>query len=392
MKKIQEITSFQDISSLILQGFERWREYGEVTSRMDAEGNLIIFDYLSTAGHKSPWNWFELHSRGVIFDLHTGELIARPFDKFFNLLEGGRRPHYEAHITHTTTKHDGSMGSIFYDPYLKKLRVATRGSFESPQAIWATNYLDTRVDGVTYRDIVKSITEYNLTPIVEIIYPENRVAVDYKGREDLILLAIRNYKTGNYLPFFPDVYEWAYKHNFDLTEFHNFNDLTAILEQTGNITNMEGWVVYFSDGNLFKIKGDEYLYLHKLIAGISFKNVLNAIRHNYLGKYMLEIPEEFRQDVQAYVDSIEVRKSEIEQEVQSLHETVLATVDYSLPKPRKQYALEAQRTMKRGLQKYKGILFNLFDDKDTDELIYDIILEEHKDDFKGENKNDDEDN
>lgn len=240
-----ELQSISEIQKLATQGFENWLLYGDVN--VTRKGDLLLFDY-TTAAH---WNFFECVSRGLIINRKTGEVVARPFDKFFHWLEGGRVS--KGHIISITEKVDGSLGILLRDK--GKYHITTRGSFESAQGQWATEFLNTHFDLADLPD--------ELTSLFEIIYPENQIVVDYGQREDLILLAARNRFTGEYLPFFPEIYELAQKYGFSLPKVYQFNNIADIFVATGkNETNYEGWVVEFSDGQRFKFKLDWYVEMH----------------------------------------------------------------------------------------------------------------------------------
>ena len=80
---MDEINSIDDIISLAQSGFTEWRKYGYVTVRK--QDDLLIFNYNTKAQYEGNWNFFERVSRGLIINHKTGEVVARAFDKFFQL-------------------------------------------------------------------------------------------------------------------------------------------------------------------------------------------------------------------------------------------------------------------------------------------------------------------
>ncbi len=261
MNILQTIDNIQDIQKLTIAGFKDWRHYGHVSVKI--KDDLILFNYNTMAMIQARWNFFERVSRGSILNWNTGEIVARGFDKFFNWLEGGRKA--QGHIVTVTEKVDGSLGILYRSQ--NSYQIATRGAFDSEQAVWATHFLNQQYRLAGLDD--------SLTLIFEIVYPENRIVVDYQERQDLVLLAARNRHTGEYLPFFPDVYNIAAQYGFSLPRIYPFVEIKHIIEQTGTLdVNTEGYVVEFSDGSRWKFKGDRYLEMQKLIMGLTFKNVL----------------------------------------------------------------------------------------------------------------------
>jgi RNA ligase len=341
-----EIVSITDIQNLVKRGFNDWKRYGEVN--VFRKDDLLLFNYTTKAQYEGRWNFFETVSRGLIIQRKTGEIVARPFDKFWNWLERGRRA--RGHIVTVTEKLDGSLGILYR--HKGEYRFATRGSFEGIQAEWATKYLQ------TYFDI--NDLPHELTLLFEIIFPDNRVVLDYGGREDLVLLAARNRHTGDYLAFFPDVYNLAQRYGFSLPQTYQFNDVAEIIARAGAIdATQEGWVVEFSDGSRFKFKGDRYLELSKIISGLTFKNVLLAVSSGTLDQIREIVPDEFLNQVERWAAEIQTTVDTMKQEVGRVFE--------SAPKEsRKDYALRI-REYHPSLSSY---LFALYDGRELEPLIY----------------------
>ena len=161
---------------------------------------------------------------------------------FFNWSEGTRIS--SAPIVSVMEKVDGSLGVLYRlgDEY----RIATRGSFDGEQALWATQYLQSNYD---LGDLPE---EYTL--LFEIVYPENRIVVDYGEREDMVLLAIRNRFTGNYLPL-DTVREVGTKYGFSVPEIYEIQGVDTLIEQIHQFgSDVEGYVVEFADGQRFQVQ------------------------------------------------------------------------------------------------------------------------------------------
>lgn len=340
------ISEIGDIQRLVVEGCTDWKQYGEVVVR--PFGDLLIFNYTQAAQYAHRWNLFEQVSRGLIINARTGEVVARPFDKFFNWFEGGRKA--DGHIVTITEKMDGSLGILYRDG--GRYAIATRGSFDSDQALWATRFLN------EYYDLRGLPDEWTL--LLEIVYPQNRVVVDYQGAEELVLLAIRNRSTGEYLPFFPTVFETAEAFGFSIPRTYQFNNVTDIMAAAAVLDEKtEGWVVEFSDGQRFKFKGDKYLELHRLIFGLSFKNTLAAVASGTVAYVREQIPDEFLGQFNAWVE-------EIEATVRTIQVEVAAALDAAPKDSRKEFALWV-RANHLPLAPY---LFAALDGKPVEPMIY----------------------
>jgi RNA ligase len=140
----------------------------------------FILNYTEKCTWDEEWNEVTLQCRGMIVHSETYEIIARPLRKFFNH-DQPQAPqlHLDDQVM-VFDKADGSLGILYRLPDAE-MAVATRGSFTSDQALWATNWLKER--GTT-----DALWRSNWTYLFEIIYPENRIVVDYRGFEGLGLL------------------------------------------------------------------------------------------------------------------------------------------------------------------------------------------------------------
>lgn len=150
------------------------------------EDDLYIYNYTQRCQFDRHWTPETLICRGLILD-KSGKIIARPFKKFFNLSEhqADDMPDIPLEDFNAYKKLDGSLGILYWindTPY-----IATRGSFVSEQAIWATK-------------IFRKFANYNFfqreyTYLFEIVVSWNRIVVQYDW-EGLALLAIIKTKDG----------------------------------------------------------------------------------------------------------------------------------------------------------------------------------------------------
>lgn len=350
-----EIESIFQISLLAVAGETDWKQYGDVNTQTD--GDLIIFNYSQKAIYEARWNFFERVSRGLIINKRTGEIVARPFDKFYNWMEGERTS--SGRIVTITEKMDGSLGILYRDN--GHYGIATRGSFTSDQAIWATKFLNTfyNLDGLPM--------DYTL--LFEIVYPENRVVVDYQNSCDLYLLAIRHRFTGAYLPY-QEVRRVASMYNFPTPLVFQFERIEDVIKRLPALNaNQEGYVVEFSDGQRFKFKGAKYLELHRLISGLSFKNTLAAVASGTIDNIRSQIPEEFLEQFNGWVEEIEEGRSAVSEKVRAIYEESPKT-------SRKDFALWISEHFP---PVYHPYLFAMFDNRDITPLIYKHAFRDRKD-------------
>lgn len=170
--------NIQDLKQLIADDY--------INVQKHPTADLYIYNYSPKAQYDRLWNDWTLACRGLIMNA-LYEVVARPFHKFFNLEETENLilPDEPFEVYE---KMDGSLGILYWAD--GKPAIATRGSFTSEQAIVATELLHTKyANSLEHLDPTK-------TYLFEIIYPENRIVIDYGDARKLVLLAVIDTKTG----------------------------------------------------------------------------------------------------------------------------------------------------------------------------------------------------
>jgi RNA ligase len=249
---------------------------GYLSCRKHPTDALLIWNYTQKTQWERNWTAETRMCRGLI-TTPGGVVIARPFEKFYNAGEwvamGNEIPVEPFEVTE---KLDGSLGILYRSS--RGPAIATRGSFESPQAQMGTRLLAPLL--TMWRPAP------DLTYLFEIIYPENRIVVNYGDRRGLTLLAVIETATGQELPlsYFPEL---PSARRYEVTEFD------AIMAMGSS--NEEGFVVRFESGLRLKIKLDEYIRLHKLLTGVTPRKIWEVLSAGQsLHDFASGAPEEFR--------------------------------------------------------------------------------------------------
>jgi len=328
------MNSIAELQALVTSGERDWEQYGEVNALY--QDGLVLFNYKASAQWNNRWNWFERVSRGLILDETTGEVVALPFEKFFNW------GHHTttSKLVECTKKHDGSLGILYrHNGY----KIATRGSFDSEQAQWATEHIQRY-------DLSAVPNEYTL--LFEIIYPENRIVIDYGNVQELILLGIRDRFTGEDFAF-RFVYEWGYSHGFLTPQHITDTTIDEIIQDVENMSGQEGWVMRFADGERFKVKAPEYVRLHRAITMLSFKHTLEAGRDWYP-----DLPEPYLSQARAW-------QGQIDQTIRAIQARVEQQYEIAPKDSRKDFAL----WVKERCPDDASYMFARLDDRDYEDII-----------------------
>lgn len=242
---------------------------GYIRRSFHPSGKLAIYNYTEKCAYEGHWDDATRQCRGLILD-EQFNVVARPFPKFFNYGEpNAPELDLDARVV-VTDKLDGLLGILYPDP-LGGLSVATRGSFTSDQAIHATAVWRDR-----YADVWEPLPD--MTYLFEIIYPSNRIVVDYQGLDDLVLLgAMANHGHGWLLPTDSD---WP----GPTVDVHPYASLRAALEAVPR-PGQEGLVVHFPDSNArVKIKQDDYVQIHRLVFGLTKRKLWERVGIEMLSK------------------------------------------------------------------------------------------------------------
>lgn len=237
---------------------------------------LFVLNYSEKAQFERTWDAVTNVCRGLIVKVsHNFEdatVVARPFGKFHNLNTDGIPETQEANLPDETplitTKLDGSMGTLF--TYEGKWHVATRGSFSSDQAKWATAH----VRNVLKIHLLMSLPKF--TPVVEIVYPANRIVVDYDW-EGISLLGIVHNHSGHEVPRV-GVEEWGARVGIPVVPLHEKTLEQCVAE---NRPNEEGYVLTYPNAGLkVKVKFADYVRLHRVVTGMNPKTVWEMLTEN----------------------------------------------------------------------------------------------------------------
>lgn len=329
---------------------------------------LNIYCYTSKCVGEQAWDDVTRMARGLVLRRDTNEIVAKGFDKFFNLHEHALRlddsgigpvnliPPFRVY-----DKADGSLGISVARPSDGKIIWATKGSFHSEQAEWANRFWE-RYENVQ----LPTFAEDGVQVLAEIVYPENRIVLDYGDTKTLILLACLN---RNGTQIYPDAYGTApYWWPLDVVGSFGEHDT---LPNPDDRDDTEGYIVLSNDGkSRVKMKNHEYLRLHGLMTGLTNKKLWKAIMD---GENTVDLhrdtPEEFSEWVVATIDGfynefdaimcdVEDTYSEIEHALTGYENTT----EY-----RKLFAEHAKRF------EHPGLLFSVLDGKNIDQAIWKLI-------------------
>lgn len=278
-------------------------------SKHPNDKNVVILNYTDKTVYEKHWNDYTMTARGLIIDLKSPEddefveVLAWPFEKFPNYASNEILGYEDDidwnEVDAITEKLDGSLGISYV--HKGKINFSTKGSLDSEQSkkalsIWEKKYAAAEKK---YFDLYGDIRP---TLLFEIIYPSNRVVVDYGSTEDLILIGVKD-RSKDYT--YSEMKELAESLGLQLVKEYN-HTLEGLLTLKSTMSaNEEGFIVRFNNGKRLKIKGDEYLSVHRIKYGMSAKAKYKAWQEGKLNEYIMQLPEEFRPELELFGNQLD---------------------------------------------------------------------------------------
>ena len=334
-----------------------------VNVQLHPESPLRIANYTQRAQFSSAWDEVTIQCRGLIFDADSLLVVARPWRKFWNLGDV-RFPetlpeNLPASPPTITRKLDGSFGISYVSSGSQC--IATRGSFISDQAAWATEWIQRNHAQIAIPD--------GWTALWEIVYDDNRIVVRYPW-EGLVCLGLVKIDTGEEMPL-DAAKAWAKSQGASYVESFD-KPLAGLADEDQD--NEEGyvatWVRESAPPLKVKIKYATYVQIHRILTGTSIVGVWELLRDGKdLAPLKAGVPEEFC----VWLDGLEAR---LLGEYRGLEQRALtafraypsAVDDPKNPEQRKQFA--AYAVQQKGLT---SLLFTLLDGGDTGPMIWKTI-------------------
>lgn len=326
-----------------------------INTREHEELGLHIWNYNEHCQYERAWDDYTRIARGIITD-GAGNIIQRPFPKFFNVGETEESQIYRLPpvIPEIREKLDGSLGIQYYND--EQVCIATRGSFHSDQALWATAWM---------AQFARRDFRQGYTYLYEIIYPGNRIIVDYGGYQGLILLAAINIEDLGEL----DIEEEAGRLGIKYAKLVN-NDIWQIYHSLSDLpANEEGFVAKYPNGLRVKLKGHEYCRIQKLIATCSTTAIweimaaggsVNIFTDNVPAEIAVWV-ETVRNHLQSQYDAMLKRASDATQEISRLPSR----------KDQAAYTLEKYPEI-------SALVFAMLDGKDVSKKIWRLVKPEYR--------------
>jgi RNA ligase len=358
----------------VLTTLEKYYENGLLHKQTHPTLDLTIWNYSPKVQYERLWDDITIQCRGLVTN-SKGDIVARPFKKFFNYEE--HKPedipneHYEVY-----EKMDGSLGILFN--YENEWVMATRGSFTSPQAIKGKELLEK----YNFKRL-----HTNYTYLFEIIYKENRIVCDY-DYDDIVLLGMIETESGNEVNIHNDNEDIRFQNMIS-----NIGFRVVMLYKTWGETydllkeeiqkDREGYVIKFKNGFRMKIKGEEYKRLHKILTNISNRDIWEYLKDNKPFDELLErVPDEFNDWVKTTIRDLKYACYQLRETAGKLHDGFrYGKFGDRYPEPSKKEFAEFVIKQQKVLHPIMFAMWNGNNEK-VDDIVWKIVKPKYSKPFK----------
>jgi RNA ligase len=216
--------------------------------------------------------------RGLTFVFNSDGLLFKRYlllHKFFNLNQVEETQYSlikDLKIKSIHNKEDGSIASFIKLPNGDVVG-KSKMSFESEQALGMNRLYNSNSD---LKRFIDWSLDNDLVAVFEYVAPTNRIVLKYSD-EELILLRLRDNKTGEYL----DLSDYSDKIGSIKVAPSDVGTLDELVELSHSVEDKEGWIIEFTNGLFIKIKTSWYVSLHGLLTD-------DLYREHVLVKYILD--------------------------------------------------------------------------------------------------------
>ncbi len=351
----------------VIPHIEDWQEFKVMQKDWYTVINYMVAfeETFSLVRERSHYNMkIRRECRGMIFDTATGNLISRPYHKFFNV---GEREETNLDKIDLTQPHvvleklDGSM--IRPIPTPEGFRLGTKAGI-TDVAMNAEYFV---ADKPEYAKFIKSSFSCGLTPIFEWCSRKNRIVVDY-SEDNLILTAVRDMRSGNYIPYSQMVETGK---NYDIPVVKAIagdeTDIEKVVDHIRKWDDGEGVVIRFDNGHMVKIKADEYILRHRSKEQInSEKNIIQVILNDSVDDMIPLLTPEDAQRLKDFQQKFWCAVDEVSSDLTK----IFKGGDMMYP-DKKEFAVEFVNRML--LPIHRPFMFGMKQGKDCKQLLTDSI-------------------
>lgn len=298
LKKLENSPElFKDID--VEQLVEAYRQSKYVKESMYM-GRISSFNFTVDAFEDDVWNSVTTRARGMFIDTLHYNIVARSFDKFFNLGQHECSSYSTVKQTFVYPltgyeKYDGFLGILGYDKFTDSITYHSKSTI-SPFGDYANLFRSKLEPLITAKEELKNVLKTrNISLVFECVAPkEDKHIIDYKEDKVVLLKAIHNEPVYN--PFANDsvleriagMYFNGVKVKEKVFVINNQDEFDETIAKWKETAQVEGYVIEDAIGeNMVKLKTYQYegrklcRNIYDYYAGVSKRTIDKDIKLEY---------------------------------------------------------------------------------------------------------------
>lgn len=256
--------------------------------------NISSFNFTNKAFYDKIWDEQTTKARGLYIDTMKGKVVARSYEKFFNINE---RPETKFDMLQhklqfpvtAYVKENGFLGIVSYNEYEDDLFIASKSTIDSQFAQWLKEMLYEKVSAENIEKMKEFIKEHNVSFVFECVDMKNDPhIIEYPNSELFLLDIVHNdinfskYEYDTMVDIANQFGITPKEKAFEIATWQEFYDwYFDVLEEDYeyNGRKIEGFVIEDSVGYMTKLKLTYYNFW-KFMRNVSHE----AIRKGYIQK------------------------------------------------------------------------------------------------------------
>lgn len=285
---------------------ESFRE-NDMISERKIIGDVSSFHFKKAVFYNGLWNSQSNTARGIHIDTKNNKIIARAFDKFFNINEESNLKSKLSFPAYAFEKLNGylSMASL----YKNEFYLSSKSEIHNEHAQWFSELFHKTFNEEKKNYLKKYMQENDVTFVFETLLPKSDPHVITYEKEEVVLLNIIKNKVTFETVDWDEVIKVANILDIRFAKLYklinNLNEFKDFIEEKNqenvydlkNKKHLEGFVIKCSNNFMTKIKLPYYLYwkyirntIDKITNNPESKNeVLNKVKNVYKNEKNYEI-------------------------------------------------------------------------------------------------------
>lgn len=252
-------------------------------------GNISSFNFSSKAFYEKVWNAQTMKARGLYINIPKEKIVARAYDKFFNINEREETKLDVLQCTlkfpvKTYVKENGYLGIVSYNPDTDDLFITTKSNPEGNFAMWLRQALYNNLSKEDLKRMISICKDKNVSFVFENVDMVNDPHIIEYEKSELFLLDIihndLNFKKYDYGTLQLVAKQLHLKCKEFAYEFDNWNDFYNWYEEVNkeeykyNGRIIEGFVLEDASGYMTKMKLAYYNFwkFMRTISSITLKH------------------------------------------------------------------------------------------------------------------------